>query len=66
MAIGIPTPYSALNALRVASVDSTGAAQETTRRVAAQIWQNPSLAIAAQSNALSEELVDFLLHSAVD
>jgi flagellin-like hook-associated protein FlgL len=41
-------------------------AQETANLAAAEIRQNASTAMVAQSNTLSKEMVDFLLQSVTD
>lgn len=48
------------------SIMSADTAQETVNLAAAEIRQNSSAAVVAQSNTLSKEMVDFLLQSVVD
>ncbi len=48
------------------NIMSADLAAEATNLAAAEIRQNSSTAIVAQSNSLSKELVDFLLQSVVD
>lgn len=48
------------------NVMSADLAQEATNLAAAEILQNSSMAIVAQSNSLSKELVDMLLDSVTD
>ncbi len=48
------------------NIMSADVAAEATNLAAAEIRQNSSMAMVAQSNSLSKELVDFLLQSVVD
>ncbi len=48
------------------NIMSADLAAEATNLAAAEIRQNSSMAMVAQSNSLSKELVDFLLQSVVD
>jgi flagellin-like hook-associated protein FlgL len=48
------------------SIMTADLAEEATNLASAEIRQNSALAMVAQTNSLTKELVDFLLDSVVD